>query len=226
MRVAIIGSGNVGKALAGSLVKAGHEVTLSAKHPEHARAAAEETGARAVDGSAEAAAAAEVVILAVPTPALDDVAAELRSITGKAVVDPSNRVDPQNPGSVLDGTSNAEQLQSLLPSASVVKAFNTLFASRMADPIADGQPVDAYVAGDDEDAKRKVLDLAASIGLRPVDCGPLALARVLEGMALTNILLQIRNNWPWQSAFRLVGPTPGLASPTAEAVDRVMRQSG
>lgn len=226
MRVAIIGSGNVGMALAGSLVKAGHAVTLSAKNPEHARAAAQETGARAVDGNAEAAAAAEVVILAVPTPALDDVAAELRSISGKTVVDPSNRVDPQNPGAVLDGTSNAEQLQSQLPSASVVKAFNTLFASRMADPIADGQPVDAYVAGDDEDAKQKVLELAASIGLRPVDCGPLALARVLEGMALTNILLQIRNNWPWQSAFRLVGPTPGLASPTAEAVDRVMRGSG
>lgn len=224
MQVAIVGSGNVGKALAGSLVKAGHEVSITARHPDHAQAAARATGARALAGNEEAASAAEIVILAVPSDALTEVAGEIGDVTGKAVIDASNRVDPQDPGATLDGSSNAERLQSQLPGALVVKAFNTLFASRMADPIADGQAVDGYFAGDDEGAKGKVHDLLASIGLRPVDCGGLAMARVLEGMALTHILLQMRNNWPWQSAFRLVGPTPGLDSPTAEAIDRVMQQ--
>jgi predicted dinucleotide-binding enzyme len=86
-----------------------------------------------------------------------------------------------------------------------VKAFNTAFASRQADPKVDGTVIDAYVAGDDEQAKRQVLELAKSIGFRPIDAGPLVMARVLEGMALLNIMLQIRNKWPWQQGWKLVG---------------------
>lgn len=116
-------------------------------------------------------------------------------------------MNPADPGSVLDGTSASEQIQALASSARVVKAFNTVFASRMAEPSEDDVQLDAYVAGDDEEAKRSVLELAGSIGFRPIDAGPLSMARVLEGMALLNITLQIRNGWPWQSGFKLVGPT-------------------
>jgi 8-hydroxy-5-deazaflavin:NADPH oxidoreductase len=209
MQIAIIGSGNVGKALAGSFTRAGHDVTLTAAHPDHAKAAAEQAGANAAESNQAAVQGAEVVVLAVPYPAVDAVVADAgAALAGKVLVDATNRVDPADPGSVLDGTSGAEQLQSRLPAARVVKAFNTAFASRQADPVVDGVALDGYLAGDDEGARQTVAELLRAVGFRPVDAGPLVMARVLEGMALLNITLQIRNNWPWQAGFKLVGPTP------------------
>jgi NADPH-dependent F420 reductase len=209
MQVAIIGSGNVGKALAGSFTRAGHDVTLTASNPDHAREAAAQSGGRAAESNREAAAAAELVVLAVHYPLVDAVVAELGdALAGKVVVDVTNRVDPADPGSTMDGTSAAEQIQARAPEARVVKAFNTAFASRQADPVVEGVALDAFIAGDDDRAKQAVAELAGSIGFRPIDAGPLVMARALEAMALLNISLQLRNNWPWQAGFKLVGPTP------------------
>jgi NADPH-dependent F420 reductase len=209
MQLAIIGSGNVGKALAGSFTRAGHTVTLSASDPDNARAAAEQTGARAAESNQSAVKSAEVVVLAVPYPAVDAVLAEAgEALAGKVLIDTTNRVDPADPGSVLDGTSAAEQIQTRVPAAQVVKAFNTALAARQADPVVDGVALDDYLAGDDDQAKQTVAELVSSIGFRPIDAGPLVMARALEALALLNITLQIRNNWPWQAGFKLVGPTP------------------
>jgi len=208
MQIAILGSGNVGKALASSFTRAGHSVTLTASNPDNARAAATRTGAQAADSNQQAAGAAEVVVLAVQYPTVDAVLAETGdALDGKVLIDTTNRVDPADPGSVLDGTSAAEQLQARVPGARVVKAFNTAFASRQADPVVDGVALDGYLAGDDDQAKQTVTELVSSIGFRPVDVGPLVMARALEALALLNIMLQIRNNWPWQAGFKLVGPT-------------------
>jgi NADPH-dependent F420 reductase len=209
MQIAIVGSGNVGKALASSFTRAGHGVTLTASNPDHARAAATQTGAKAADSNQQAIGAAEVVVLAVPYPAVDAVLAEAGDVlAGKVLIDTTNRVDPADPGSVLDGTSAAEQIQARVQGARVVKAFNTAFAARQADPVVEGVALDGYLAGDDEGAKQTVAELVGSIGFRPVDVGPLVMARALEALALLNIMLQIRNNWPWQAGFKLVGPTP------------------
>ena len=208
MQIAIIGSGNVGKALAGSFTRAGHDVTLTASNPDHARDAAAQSGGRAAASNRDAAAAAELVVLAVQQPAVDGVLAELGdALAGKVVVDVTNRVDPADPGSTMDGTSAAEQIQARAPEARVVKAFNTAFASRQADPVVEGVALDAFIAGDDDQAKQAVAELAGSIGFRPIDAGPLVMARALEAMALLNITLQLRNNWPWQAGFKLIGPT-------------------
>jgi predicted dinucleotide-binding enzyme len=101
-------------------------------------------------------------------------------------------------------TSNAEEIATLLPGANVVKAFNTLFASNQDDPITDGVRLDGYVAGNDLASKTQVLDLVRSIGLEPVDVGPLARARQLEGLAFLNITLNIVNGGTWQSGWKLV----------------------
>jgi NADPH-dependent F420 reductase len=208
MQIAILGSGNVGKALASSLTRAGHRVTLTASTPDHARAAASQTGAQAADSNSQAIEAAEVVVLALQYPTVDAVLADAgQALDGKVLIDTTNRVDPADPGSVLDGTSAAEQIQAQAPGAKVVKAFNTAFASRQADPVIDGVALDGYLAGDDDQAKQTVSELVGSIGFRPIDVGPLVMARALEGLALLNIMLQIRNNWPWQAGFKLVGPT-------------------
>ncbi len=211
MKLAIIGSGKVGKALAGTAVRAGHSVTITASHPDHAQEAAQATGAQAATSNAEAVGSADIVILALPTAAASSIVSELGgALEGKVVVDVTNRVNPADPGSVLDGDSVTEQLQVLVPRAKFVKAFNTIFASVMADPTGDGQPVDTFLAGDDAEARATVAELAKSMGFRPIDAGGLPIARVLEGMALLNILLQITKGWPWQSSWKLAGPTGGV----------------
>jgi 8-hydroxy-5-deazaflavin:NADPH oxidoreductase len=196
------------RALASSFIRAGHRVTLTASNPDNARAAASQTGAQAADSNQQAAAGAEVVVLAVQYPTVDAVLAEAGdALNGKVLIDTTNRMDPADPGSVLDGTSAAEQIQARVPGAKVVKAFNTAFAFRQADPVVDRVALDGYLAGDDDQAKQTVSELVGSIGFRPVDVGPLVMARALEALALLNIMLQIRNNWPWQAGFKLVGPT-------------------
>ena len=211
MQIAIIGAGNVGRALAGSLTRAGHDVTVSATHPEHAREAAAQTGASAAATNADAVSNASVVVLAVPSTAFEDLAAEIGdALIGKVIVDVSNRPTPSADGTA---TSIAEELQDKLPGTSVVKAFNTAFASRQADPRIAGIAPDGYVAADDAAAKQTVLDVVESIGFRPIDAGSLAAARTLEGMAWLNISRNIAGG-TWQDAWVLVGP--GLTQTAAE----------
>ena len=203
MDIAIIGAGNVGKALAGSFKRAGHQVTIAAAHPEHAVDAARATGTRAASSNAEAIAGSDFVVLAVPESALEAIAAEIGDAArGKVVVDVSNRPTPNAAGAA---TSVAEELQARLPNSKVVKAFNTLFASRQANPEINGLKADAFVAADDDAAKQTVLDAVESVGFRPVDAGSLAAARTLEGMAWLNISRNIAGG-TWQDAWILVGP--------------------
>jgi predicted dinucleotide-binding enzyme len=203
MDIAIIGAGNVGTALAGAFARAGHHVTISATHPDHAAEVAQATGTGSAGTNQEAIAAGDVVILAVPGTAFDAILGEVGDkLAGKVVVDVSNRPTPDPSGA---GTSIAEELQARIPNASVVKAFNTAFASRQADPTLDGVTVDGFVAADDDDAKRTVLDLVESIGFRPVDAGSLAVSRTLEGMAWLNINRAIQDG-TWQDAWVILGP--------------------
>jgi len=207
MKIAIIGSGNVGKALAKSALRAGHSVTLSASTLENAAEAAKATGAHAAKSNAEAVKDAELVLVAVPYDKLGEVFRGLGSaVDGKIVIDTTNHVDVENPGAVLGSPSNAEEIQTRHPKVRVVKAFNYAFASRLAEPSVSGIKLDGFVAGDDQAAKDKVLEFVGSLGFRPVDAGALVMARVLEHMALLNITLQIRHGWPWQNGWKLVGP--------------------
>jgi predicted dinucleotide-binding enzyme len=155
---------------------------------------------------------ASIVVLATPFASASEIAAEIRdAVRGATVVDATNRMSFGADGPAIDTTtSNAEELAALLPDAHIIKAFNTLFASHQSDPIADGVQLDGYVAGDDPAAKALVLELVGSIGLEPVDVGPLARARQLEGLAFLNITLNIANGGSWQSGWKLVGAPAGL----------------
>jgi NADPH-dependent F420 reductase len=207
MDIAIIGAGNVGTALATSFTRAGHTVTIASRDPEDAGSVAAATGSSIAGSNAEAVATAGIVVLAIPFASAPDVATEIAdAVSGKIVVDVTNRMSFGPNGLEIDTTaSNAEELAALLPGAQVVKAFNTLGATHQVDPIAKGIQLDGFVAGDDAIAKTVVLELVASIGLEPVDVGPLARARQLEGLAFLNIALNIANNGDWQSGWKLVG---------------------
>jgi predicted dinucleotide-binding enzyme len=209
MQIAIIGAGNVGRALATSLTKAGHDVTITAEHPENAASAANDTGATAGTNNTDAAAGAQVIVLAVPAQSIGQIATAMgTSLDGKVVIDVSNRPTPSGDGAA---TSIAEELQGQVPSARVVKAFNTVFASRQAAPQTAGISLDGFVAGDDPSAKQTVLDVVESIGFRPVDAGSLTSARTLEGMAWLNIQRAIAGG-TWQDAWVLVGPETAPAT--------------
>lgn len=203
MRIGIIGAGNVGSALAHASVGAGHSVVISAEDPDDAARVAHEVGARAAETNHDAVADAEVVILAVPYDAVETILGELDAdLATSVVIDVTNRFA----GDQLSAPSNAEQIQNMTD-APVIKAFNTIFAANQDDPTVDGMTLDGFVAGDDVDAKKTVLSLVESLGFRPIDAGPLAMARALEGMGTLNISLNMNNDWPWQTGWKLLGPT-------------------
>jgi predicted dinucleotide-binding enzyme len=208
MKVAIIGTGNVGAALGSTLVKAGHEVTFAARDGAKTRSLAQEVGAGAAPTPLDAAAGADVIILAVPFPAEHDVARQIAPVTdGKVVIDTANPLKPDYSGLATGpDASGAELVAADLPGARVAKAFNTLFAGLQADPGAHGTSLDVLIATDDAVARDTVAILASSAGFRPVVVGPLAAARELEAVAWLNIRLQLLHDGRWDTAVGFVAP--------------------
>ena len=207
MKIAIIGTGNVGKAIGSSLVRAGHEVTFAARDAAKTRQVASEMGASAAASAADAASDADVILLAVPFQAFDWVAVELGGhAAGKVVIDASNPAKADFSGLATEGgTSGAERYAAILPGARIAKAFNTVFVAFQADPTALGTTLDLLYATDDAAARTAVAAIARSIGFRPVNVGPLAAARELEAMAWLNIRLQMITGGDWRSTFVLLG---------------------
>ena len=147
------------------------------------------------------------MVLAVPGSAVPVIAAELgEALSGAVVVDSTNPLNDTGTDLTATGRSAAEELQARLSGAKVVKGFNTIFASRHASPTEDSVPLELF-AGDDATAKAMAADLASSLGYRVIDVGGLRMTRALEEMAFLNISLNAANGWPWQSGWKLVGPT-------------------
>lgn len=209
MKVAVIGSGNVGSAVARAAKNTGHEVTVADLEGTESLAALEnDLGVATTNSNAEAVADSDVIVLAVPFGAVETVVSGIADHVGdKIVLDVTNPLKGDLSGLQTDGgTSGAELVQQRLPEAKVVKAFNTVLAANQASPTVDGVQLDGFVAGDDPDAKKHVLHLLEEIGFRPVDVGELSTARYLEGMAFLNISLNAKNDGSWQSGWKLVGP--------------------
>jgi 8-hydroxy-5-deazaflavin:NADPH oxidoreductase len=173
MKIAIIGQGNVGSALRKGFTRGGHEARTSNE-----------------DNSRQTAAWGEVVVLAVPYAALDEVVRQLGpTLEGKVVIDVTNALTKDMQLALGYSTSGAEELQRKLPKSKVVKAFNTVFAQHMDKGSLNGQPLTVFAAGDDAEARKTVLRLEKDIGFDAVDAGPLQHARELEPMGFFNIQL-------------------------------------
>ena len=192
MNISIFGTGNMASGLAVLFARAGHSVTVASRDETKARTVAAELG-NGVRGAsfADAAASAEAVVLAVPYDAAADVIAAAGGLPGRIVIDITNPLTADFSGlSVGHTTSAAEEIQKHAPSAKVVKAFNTIFASVLQNGgKAGGKPATVFVAGDDAETRKNVAALATSAGFSAVETGGLASARYLEPVAGLNIAL-------------------------------------
>lgn len=192
MNILVLGAGSMGSAFVKQLTRAGHQVLVTARNLEKAQAlAAAHPGARAV-AATNAAAQAEVIVLA--TGYADAVSAlqSVGDLTGKVVIDITNPMTADFMALTLGhSTSAAEEIAKAVPQASVVKAFNTLFAQVLADgaDFGNGQRATVFVASDSERARQTASTLAQSMGFNTVDAGGLKNARYLEPLAGLNIYL-------------------------------------
>jgi NADPH-dependent F420 reductase len=193
--IAVIGTGDVGGALGPKFAEQGHTIVYGSRDPEHGKVKklVERTG----DGAsattpANAAAQADIVVLAVPGLLVEQITRGLGDLSGKIIIDPTNPLQRRmNRLEHAVDTSNAEIIQAAAPDAHVVKALNTLNWKTMVDPTSAGGPVSVPIVGDDGHAKKTVAELVAGMGLEPIDVGPLRDARWVEGM----LILWINNRY-------------------------------
>lgn len=190
-RIAIIGTGDVANALGPEFAALGHEIVYGSRDPSRAEVAelVARTGGRASAAEQRGAVqGADVVVLAVPGGVAEEVTRGLGDLSGKIIIDVTNRVGQGADGWLVHDVpgkgSNAELVQAAAPGAHVVKAFNTLNWRTMVDPESSGGPVTIPIAGDDEAAKAAVAELVEGMGLEVVDFGPLRYAHVLEEMLI------------------------------------------
>jgi hypothetical protein len=197
MKIAIIGTGNVGSAIALGLKDKGHGLVLGSRSLEDAasQALASETGATLASPS-EAAAQADIVILALPWTAAEAAVKALGPLSGKTVI------DCMNPLGMVAGAlgltvghtdSGGEILQRWLPQAYVIKTLNQVGAEMMADNTSLPHRPVMFMAGNSDAAKALVAALLADLGFEPLDAGDITKSRILEPFAMV---------WINQALFR------------------------
>ena len=203
--VTIIGTGNMGSAIAEIVAKGGADVQIVARSAKKAA----ELAAR-VEGTAAAygeALAGDIVVPAVPYPALAEIVTTYGpQLAGKVVVDLTNPVDFATfDGLVVPaGSSAAHELQASLPAARVVKAFNTNFAATLASGQIGAAGTTVVIAGDDEAAKALVRSLVEAGGLTVADAGSLKRARELEAVGFLQMVLAVREQVNWTGGFAVI----------------------
>lgn len=188
MRIAIIGTGSVGAALATGLATTSHTLVLGTRDPDGVSAKAVAAATSATTARArEAVAGADIVILALPWTAAEAALQDLGDLAGVTVI------DCMNPLAMIDGrlglaigfdTSGGERVQAWLPKAHVVKTLNQVGAEIMANPRALSRRPAMFMASDHADAKATVASLLSELGFDALDAGDLTKARLLEPLAM------------------------------------------
>lgn len=210
MKVLIVGAGNMGRGIATRLAAGKAKLTIYDIDAAKAQAIATEVGGDVATTPADAIAASHVVVLASWYAVNLETARTFgAALKGKIVVDISNPLNESYDALVTEaGTSAAEIIHKELPAdARFVKAFNTTFAGTLVTGQVAGQPLDVFIAGDDDTSKATLADLVRAGGLNPIDVGPLARSRELEALAFLGSTLQFRLNTGFGTAWKLVLPT-------------------
>ena len=207
MKIGIIGSGNVGKALGENWLKKGHQVLFSySRDLQKLRAYTAGLGGKASAGTpVEAVKFGEVVLFAPPWAAVEDALRAAGPFTGKILIDCTNPLKPDLSGLAFGHTTSAgEEIARRATGARVVKAFNTTGAENMTNPQFGSQRATMFICGDDEGAKSIVGGLARDAGFEAVDAGSLSIARLLEPLAMLWIHLAYGQKMGTGFAFTLL----------------------
>lgn len=205
MRIAVVGTGDMGGALAVALSRK-HEVSVAGSRlgSESAAAAIAASGGKIREIGVEQARDADVIVFAVPWEAVDDVAQRLGDLRGKAVmVVTVPWIEGQNLA-VGTTTSGAEIIASKLHGARVAQAFNTISSATVRDVESYKEKPTALVCSDDDDAKKAVRQLARDIGFDEADGGPLLSARFTEPIGMMWAQLAFEGGYGEKVAFRIV----------------------
>jgi predicted dinucleotide-binding enzyme len=200
--VTIIGAGNMGTAIAGVVAKGGNTVQVLTRDPQKAS----EAIPGATHGTVGEPITSDIVILALPYPAVGDVLNQYTGeLGGKVIVDLTNPVDFATFDSLVVpvGTSAAEAIAETLPGSSVLKAFNTTFAATLAGGTVGAESTTVLIAGDDAEAKAALATIIETGGLRAVDAGSLKRAHELEALGFLQLTLAAGNKTSWTSGFAL-----------------------
>ncbi len=210
MKVGVLGSGVVGRALGSGFAKHGHQVVVGSRRPEKLADWAGEAGAGASAGTfADAASFGEVVVLACLGSAVSDVLelAGHEALSGKVVIDATNPLrHPEGaPPELFVGFDDSlgEQVQRRLPGSRVVKAFNTVGNPLMVDPDLPGGPPTMFIGGDDPEAKAVVAAICEDFGWEVSDLGGIERSRVLEPMCMAWVYHGLSRG-SWDHAFKLL----------------------
>lgn len=213
MKVGILGTGDVGRALGRGFITYGHEAMMGSRSAtnEKAVAWAREQGPKAKVGTfADAAAFGDIVVLATlwtGTKSALDMAGGARALAGKVVVDTTNPLDFSHgmpPRLALGHTDSAgEQVQRWLPDAKVVKAFNIVGNAHMVDPQFPGGPPDMWICGNDAEAKVTVSEICRQFGWPVLDIGGIEGSRVLEPLCILWVTYGMKTNG-WNHAFKML----------------------
>ena len=212
--IAIIGAtGNMGSAISKSIAKGPYRLILKATKPDELDSVVSEIRSKTPDADVEAAVCpteasweADIIILAVPFNAEKELAEEIKEVANqKIVISIANPLNEIYNGLVTaPDSSAAEELQKLLPNSKVIKAFNTTFAADFATPGIDGKQVDAFIAGNDEEALQTVSELVATAGFNPIVAGDLSVSGTLERMQLLLIQLGMKYNYNWLAGWKIL----------------------
>ncbi|MFO0871828.1 MAG: NADPH-dependent F420 reductase [Pirellulales bacterium] len=212
MRIGVLGTGRVGGVLGTRWAARGHQVVFGSRDPQSTKAQQlreKAGGSVTVSTLAEAAAGAEVLLLATPYDAAPTLLPSLGELGSRVLIDCSNPLKPDLSGLVVGGdTSAAEQIAGWARGGRVVKAFNVASAATMAQPVYHGQPASLFYCGDDREAKAAVRQLVTDLDFEPVDAGPLRMARYLESFAMLYIHLAVREGWGSHCAFKMLRREP------------------
>lgn len=207
MRIGIIGSGNMGKALGTTWARAGHEVLFSySRYPQKLEQLAKDAGHGAVAGTVAEAAAADVVLLAVLWHTLDDVLAQVGSMEGKTLLSCTMPMNEDDSELVIGFDSSGSEFLAKKTGANVVSLFNSVWAEVIEARMTSQEPAPAVLyVGDDLHSKATAAQLIRDAHFEPVDAGPLADARLLEPFGFLIGKLGFANG-PLTTAYRFVNP--------------------
>ena len=202
LRIAVLGAGNIGATIGKKWLAAGHQVTFGVRNPSSAKTQTLRSNVGdnvRIGTTAEAVAAADIVLFAVPGAAMDEtIAANAAALDGKIIIDSANRIGTGGP------LNSFATFQAQTPNATVYRAFNILGWENFENPVFEGVQADLFYCGPDGDARQIIDQLISDVGLRPIRLGDADLIGIVDSLLPLWFTLMQKQGWGRTFAFKVL----------------------